>query len=94
MLKKKSTGKTLPMAPTGILEAIQGFGGPDAPFFILDLSKRMGTLCFRLPIPLSLQGVYVIGDPQLAKEIQSDKATGKPRAVYKIFDDGFGGIRQ
>jgi cytochrome P450 len=86
MLKKKWTVKTLPMASTGILEALQGIGGPDAPFFILDLSKKMGVLSFRLPIPLSLQGVYVIGDPQLAKQIQSDKATGKPRTLYKALD--------
>jgi cytochrome P450 len=86
MLKRKSTENRFPMAPIGILEALQGIGGPDAPFFILDLSKKMGTLNFRLPIPLSLQGVYVIGDPQLAKQILSDKATEKPRILYKALD--------
>jgi cytochrome P450 len=46
----------------------------------------MGTLNFCLPIPLSLQGVHVIGDPQLAKQILSDEAAEKPRIVCKVFD--------
>ncbi len=45
-------------------------------------------------IPLSLQGVHIVGDPQLAKQIQSDKATEKPKAFYKAFDAASCGIRQ
>jgi cytochrome P450 len=90
-LKKKSTEKTFPMAPTGILESIQGITRPDAPFFILDLSKKLGTLNFRLPVPLSLQGVHVIGDTQFAKQILSDRNTTKPRAFYREFDSVFRG---
>jgi hypothetical protein len=63
MLKMIWTGKTLPMASISILQAVHDFGGADAPFFILGLSKKMKTLNFLLPFPLSLEGVFVIGDP-------------------------------
>jgi len=93
MLKMIWTGKTLPMASTSILQAFHGIGGANAPFFILGLSKKMKTLNFRLPVPASLQGVFVIGDPKLAKEILTDETTGKPRALYKAMDVAFCGIK-
>ncbi|CAB9506670.1 methylcoclaurine 3'-hydroxylase isozyme 1 [Seminavis robusta] len=80
--KKK---KWVPMAPVGILECISEIGGEDAPTWLHRIAKKMGRNTFRLPLPMSLKGGFVVGNGKLASEIHRDPASDKPTWLYKPF---------
>ena len=76
----------LPCAPCPMLEAIQGFAGADGPFFLLRLARKMGRSSYRIPLPVSRKGAYIIGDPELTRAILQDTKTDKPLHIYRSFE--------
>lgn len=76
----------VPMAPVGIIKALSEFLGDDAPVFLLDVAKQMQRYTYRLPIPLSWNGIFIISDAQLARKILTDETTDKTKSVHKAFD--------
>lgn len=80
-----TNAKTLPFAPISFWECVTRMSGPDAPWLVLELSKKMSRINFRLPLPLARAGVYVVAEPKLLKKVLLDRHTDKPRDVYKTF---------
>lgn len=82
-------GKTIPLAPAGMLETIQNMSGPNAPWFLLDMAKQINSDIFRLSLPIP-GGVYCVGCPITTREILLDAKTDKPKQIYKAIGELFG----
>lgn len=77
------------VAPAGYLETLKQFGGPNGPFFLLDMSRKMSCQIFRINLPPT--GVYIVSNPKAAREILADKETDKPSSIYKAWESISGG---
>ena len=93
LTSNKLPKNAFPLAPVGLLESMTKVGNEEAPWFMLDIAKKMGRQSYRLPLPLGPGGAYVVGDWDLARTIQQDPLSEKPRQVYRGFD-GMTGRKQ
>ncbi|CAB9505550.1 Leukotriene-B(4) omega-hydroxylase 2 [Seminavis robusta] len=87
----KNKKNLVPMAPTTFLECAREFGGPDGPMWLHHLATTMGRNTFRVPMPLSMTGAYVVGDGALAREIYNDNLTDKPWWLMSVLTNLTGG---
>ena len=72
-----------PMAPVGMLEMVAQMSGPEAPFYLLNLARRMQRNTFALPLPF-WNGAFLVGDGKLAREMYAE--TDKAAQLYKPFE--------
>jgi cytochrome P450 len=85
---KKKTN-TVPYASAGILTSIQEIGGRDMPVFLLGLAqeaKEKGCIDGTFRLPVSLGGLYVIGNHKVARAIKQDPLTDKVGQFYNPFN--------
>lgn len=73
----------LPYSPASMIESIRQIGGLAKHQFLLDQSRASGRNSYRLSLPLSPKGTYVIGDGALAREILMDSSTDKALAIFR-----------
>lgn len=84
---KTRNGKTtsIPTAPAGLFEVFRVMGGPDAPWFILRMAEVTNSNIFRINLPVSSGGTFVIGDHKLGREILLNPKSQKPAMLYSAF---------
>lgn len=78
----KNQNETVPLAPVGMIETIRKMGGPNKPWFMLEMSKQLKSNIFRLNLPIS-GGFYCVGCPTTNRAIQLDEKTNKAVNIYK-----------
>lgn len=90
--RSRSASKNYPPLTTiSMWETIQIMAGDHAPWFFIEMGKKLGTSVYRLNVPVpGTPMVAVVGDHRLAREILTDKATWKPRQLYQGFDAASG----
>jgi cytochrome P450 len=76
--------RLVPMSPDSMFVNISRFSNQKSPMLILETAQKMGKWTYRASLP-GKSPVFV-GDPDLVKEILLDKASDKPREVYKILE--------
>lgn len=82
--KPRSMVKT---APCGILELFTGISGKDIISFFIKLKERSKCDVFKLSLPfVSNEGVFVVSDPKVAREVLLDDGTEKTPRAYERFD--------
>jgi len=69
-------------APANMVRTILAMSSPDAPWFLLEQAKLLGSTVFRLNLPLP-GGLYVVGDGSLARKILKDPSSDKPDVYRK-----------
>uniref|UniRef100_A0A6S8YL43 Cytochrome P450 n=2 Tax=Chaetoceros debilis TaxID=122233 RepID=A0A6S8YL43_9STRA len=83
--KRKQSTSTAPVtAPAGYIETIRNVASPNAPFFLLEMRLKTARQIFRVNVPLS-GGLYVVSNPDAAREILKDVSCDKPIEIYKPF---------
>lgn len=90
--RSRSVSKNYPpLTPMSMWETIKVMAGDDAPWFFIEMGKKLGTPIFRLNVPMpGTPMMAVVGDHKLAREILTDKTTWKPRQLYQGFDASSG----
>ena len=61
----------------GLLESVKLFAGSTAPWDLLNLAKKHDSDIYYLRLPTRIGGVYIVGDPIVAREVLLDKTSDK-----------------
>jgi len=90
-LRRRRSSKLVPYAPFGVWETMKTLTTSETPLrsYILKVTSSSNQWNFKLPVPYL--NIFIIGDPQLQREILTDPTTHKSTSFYTGFRQVFQG---
>lgn len=74
------------VAPCGYFEGMRRFCAKDCPTFLVQMMKSCNCNIFKLRFPIKHGGIFIVGDPFIARKILLDPLSTKPHLIYGRFD--------
>ena len=80
-----------PRSTIGVWEQLQQFGSVDFHLHSLEITRDQGKILQYNLWPISRDPIYAVNDPKIARKIQENPKSLKPRNLYDVFDGLVGG---